>query len=365
MDVTRRGPDAFRHLVDALTETGCWHLVRDLEPGSLPALPTRAPPHPVSKSNDSEFLSIPEAKKKGTASANATDKKPLDAPPLLMPSDFPDKDIPKFNVIKSTTFMEDNGKDRKLYRTRGRRRGVLVVFSYVQFASELEDYRLGVDTDCQMLKYLFSEFGFEVISFLNLTKQETLTHMQHLPLEGVESVFIVVSSHGYERAGSWETDIRCSDGGLLSTLDVVDRFNNTNCPALIGIPKVFIFQMCRGDNRSALRPLVTGTTTDGAPFRDPPRARARPPRPPRIYSDILIAHSTLPGYVSHRNMDSGSWYIQALCAVFAARAHDCHVETLFTLVDQALECRFGPQTSDVHKWGFNGKLYLHPGLFED
>lgn len=35
---------------------------------------------------------------------------PPDAPPPQTPRDFPDKDIPKFNVIKSTTFMEDNGK---------------------------------------------------------------------------------------------------------------------------------------------------------------------------------------------------------------------------------------------------------------
>lgn len=63
-------------------------------------------------------------------------------------------------------------------------------------------------------------------------------------------------------------------------------------------------------------------------------------------------------------MKAGSWYIQVLCEVFAERAHDCHVDELFTLVDKRLRLRFGRQTSSVDRWGFNNKLYLHPGLYE-
>lgn len=69
--------------------------------------------------------------------------------------------------------------------------------------------------------------------------------------------------------------------------------------------------------------------------------------------------------MSNRDRVRGSWYIQALCHVFAARAHDCHVEKLFTLVDERLKQRFGSQTSSVDRWGFNKRLYLHPGLYED
>lgn len=71
------------------------------------------------------------------------------------------------------------------------------------------------------------------------------------------------------------------------------------------------------------------------------------------------------GFVSRRDAEAGSWYIQALCQVFAARAHDCHVEQLFTLVDTELHARFRSQTSSIDRWGFNRLLYLHPGLFQD
>lgn len=70
------------------------------------------------------------------------------------------------------------------------------------------------------------------------------------------------------------------------------------------------------------------------------------------------------GFVSRRDPERGSWYIQALCEVFAARAHDCHVDKLFTLVDERLRTRFHIQTSSVDRWGFNRRLYLHPGLAE-
>lgn len=58
-------------------------------------------------------------------------------------------------------------------------------------------------------------------------------------------MFIVVSSHGYERPHSSDTDVRCKDGQLISLYDIMTYFDNRNMPALIGIPKVFIFQMCR------------------------------------------------------------------------------------------------------------------------
>lgn len=68
-------------------------------------------------------------------------------------------------------------------------------------------------------------------------------------LVGVESVFIVVSSHGYERAHTSDTELRCKDGKLLSLYDLMTYFDNTNMPGLIGVPKVFIFQMCRSVNQ--------------------------------------------------------------------------------------------------------------------
>ncbi|XP_068629599.1 caspase Dronc [Battus philenor] len=389
--IPRRGPEAFGRLLEALEENGYWNLVRELDPTSSLHLqqPKRTYNNQDSKSSESNYVSIRTERERTKPKVEAVNNAPQNQT-AVNDSDAtdPSVDIPYFHVVKSRQFFEDNeGKDIKLYKMRRRGRGILIIFSYIQFCNDIEKYRKGVDIDCKKLKYLFDEIGFTVIAYQNLTKEETETTLQRLEevLVGTECVFIVVSSHGYEHAPrSSDTDIRCSDGKLISFLDIIERFSNTNLPALRGVPKVFISQLCRGRNedwmvvprmpvlREARKEAdgagsattVGGVSTlverDGAPWDERQESQFD-----RVYSDILIAHSTVPGFVSHRDPEKGSWYIQALCEVFAARAHDCHVEKLFTLVDERMYAQFQVQTSSVEKWGFNRRLYLHPGLYDD
>ncbi|XP_016402196.1 caspase-8-like, partial [Sinocyclocheilus rhinocerous] len=79
-----------------------------------------------------------------------------------------------------------------------------------------------------------------------------------------------------------------------------------NCPALIGKPKVFFIQACRGCGMQS-KVLVA----DGA-------GASRIQKSGKVYSiakdsDFLIALSTVEGYVSVRDKYSGSWFIQSLC----------------------------------------------------
>ena len=59
--------------------------------------------------------------------------------------------------------------------------------------------------------------------------------------------------------------------------------------------------------------------SDAAPFggSHPPPPGAAPTRRVTLteFSDIMIAESTLPGYVAMRNKNEGSWFIQELCQV--------------------------------------------------
>ena len=49
-------------------------------------------------------------------------------------------------------------------------------------------------------------------------------------------------------------------------------------------------------------------------------------------SDILIGYSTLPGFVSHRDVYLGTWYISAICEVFMKHACDTDVEDMLKMV---------------------------------
>ncbi|CAF4843099.1 unnamed protein product [Pieris macdunnoughi] len=64
-DITRRGPDAFRNLLDALSDAGYWDLVRDLDPNSsLHTRRTKISAPSTSMANENDYVSISTEKKR-------------------------------------------------------------------------------------------------------------------------------------------------------------------------------------------------------------------------------------------------------------------------------------------------------------
>ncbi|KAL0194327.1 hypothetical protein M9458_012623, partial [Cirrhinus mrigala] len=106
-----------------------------------------------------------------------------------------------------------------------------------------------------------------------------------------------VMSHGNE------TGVEGCDERMCPLNDITSPFDGVNCPALIGKPKVFIIQACRGPKMQT-KVLVT----DGAGpscIQTPGSVSYSIPND----SDFLIALSTVEGYVSIRDEFSGSWFI--------------------------------------------------------
>jgi hypothetical protein len=52
----------------------------------------------------------------------------------------------------------------------------------------------------------------------------------------------------------------------------------------------------------------------------------------RRMSDVLIGYSTLPGFVSNRDIYLGTWYIQAICEVFMEHACDMDIQDMLNMV---------------------------------
>jgi hypothetical protein len=145
---------------------------------------------------------------------------------------------------------------------------------------------------------------------------------------GMDCVACVVLSHGLEGG------VYGVDGKVVWLEELTDPLNGLQCPSLIEKPKLFFIQACQDNkkekgvpvpaNRPA-RPEVSDQT-DRPSGPGVPAQTDGPSSPGDIYSDavvasgsipsmadLLIVMSTPPSYVSLRNKEKGSWFIQSLC----------------------------------------------------
>ncbi|KHJ75636.1 hypothetical protein OESDEN_24748 [Oesophagostomum dentatum] len=101
-------------------------------------------------------------------------------------------------------------------------------------------------------------------------------------------------------------------------------------------------------------------------IRAPPVAETTSLRPRE--SDFLIAYATPPTYVSWRNSLRGSWFVQAICEVFAKHARDMDILQLLTRVNQRVAECFQTNCSSSYKQmpEFHSRLlkqfYFFPGV---
>lgn len=84
------------------------------------------------------------------------------------------------------------------------------------------------------------------------------------------------------------------------------------------------------------------------------------------YSDMKICYATSAGFEALREPDTGSWYIESLCTIFADHAHDKHLEELLKLVGDHTANKLNDagniQTAGNEDRGFTKTLYFNPGL---
>ncbi|XP_069096366.1 caspase-9 isoform X4 [Pleurodeles waltl] len=207
--------------------------------------------------------------------------------------------------------------------------------------------RNGSNIDCQKLRNRFTAFHFEVLIRENLTGKEihkelqTLAAMDHSQLD---CCVVVILSHGCEtRHSQLPGGVYGTDGISVPVERVVTYFDGQHCPTLRGKPKLFFIQACGGSGRdrgfqmdSAAPDISDQSATvqsDATPFgthaggQDQPDAVASLPTP----SDVLVSYSTFPGFVSWRDHNIGTWYVETLDLVLAENADSEDLQTLLVM----------------------------------
>ncbi|XP_017764641.1 PREDICTED: caspase-3 [Eufriesea mexicana] len=290
----------------------------------------------------------------------------------------------QIQVRKATKFLDGPVYENvQTYPMRSKPRGLVLIITNIDYKYPDKEPRSSAMYDELNIKQLFEQMGFRVYSYCNLTRQKLLEKIKEFSeckeLRKVDSCFIIISSHGNISTQYEVTEIEGVDCNVENEMqnrktvlcvDILDYFTSETCPHLAGKPKIFIFQLCRGEKKqkSVKKPRHTTDTSNFHSSDEMINFKTNGKETMRNYADMLVAHATLPGYVAFRDKITGSWFIQILCEVFMKYAHKSHLQDLLNMVDERLkiqrttteEC----QTLTVTSIGFNKHCYLNPGLFE-
>ncbi|XP_075053139.1 caspase-3-like [Mixophyes fleayi] len=185
------------------------------------------------------------------------------------------------------------------YKMDYQEKGLCVIINMENFSRELQGNckkRVGTNKDADSLKIIFETIGFKVQIEKDKTCSEIFEILKKAAKEdhSQRSCFVcVVMSHGNEN-GFYAYD------DIIKEERVMQLFNGKNCRSLLGKPKLFFIQSCRGDEYDAGVALYNGS--------DKSASSTIP-----IEADFLCHYSTPPGYISFRKTEDGTWFIQSLC----------------------------------------------------
>merc|ERR1712179_19268 len=273
--------------------------------------------------------------------------------------------ILQVKVVPATKYFVDS---ESIYEVKSNFRGLAVIINNDEFTDPDYNPRQGSQVDVQNLRDLFTQLGFTVVVHRNLTRRETLNFVIDCSSDPVhvsaDMMIFCFATHGPDKNKLISTD--CLEIDVDN--DILRSFNNENCPNLRGKPKFFIFQACQGFEKDYGVEAIRGKTQEDA-FTLLPKTGAGPPGSPikdPAWEDKLIAYATLPGFVSYRDIVSGTWFIQCLCQVFMERSCGTSLRDMLDMVARMLKKK---QTETGAKQSFKydvihfyKKLYFHPGL---
>uniref|UniRef100_L7LY79 Putative caspase apoptotic cysteine protease n=1 Tax=Rhipicephalus pulchellus TaxID=72859 RepID=L7LY79_RHIPC len=214
------------------------------------------------------------------------------------------------------------------------RRGKCVIFNYRTFERHTGlSERVGTDKDDRDLHNCFRRLGFDTFTYNNLTCKETQDTLKTLgkgDYSEVDCFVCCVLTHG-------GPDILYATDGKFPVSAVMEPFHDDVCPSLLGKPKLFFIQACRGDRLDSGTKAVldTADSSTGA-FCIP------------THADILVAYSTVPGFYAWRNKLHGTWFIQALCQMLQHQAHFAHLLSMLTVVCRRVALDYESYTLPRH-----------------
>uniref|UniRef100_A0A8D1JXM9 Caspase-6 n=1 Tax=Sus scrofa TaxID=9823 RepID=A0A8D1JXM9_PIG len=221
------------------------------------------------------------------------------------------------------------------YKMDHKRRGVALIFNHERFFWHLTlPERRGTSADRDNLKRRYQlDFYTEIITILFsflLWGAFIASTASHVDADCFLCVFL---SHG-EGNHIYAYDAKIE----IQTL--TGLFKGDKCQSLVGKPKIFIIQACRGNQHDV--PVLPLDVVDHQ--TDKLDANLTQVDAASVYTlpagaDFLMCYSVAEGYYSHRETVNGSWYIQDLCEMLGKFGSSLEFTELLTLVNRKVSQR--------------------------
>ena len=255
--------------------------------------------------------------------------------------------------------------------------GLALIINNVDFKNEKK--RTGSDVDHDNMRLLLRGFNFEIFedaTTRNLTLVQMKEVLERFALQKDHQKYscciVIALSHGKD-GYVYATDSSHDYNGMLKVEWMLDLFRGDKSPNLNGKPKLFFLQACRGGSCDKGADLYGRDAMDSS--GDVPADDSKvpdtlsPEKEERMYkdllsqnydetdaiakgdliashSDIFIAYSTVPGYVSWRNSEKGSWFIQAIVQVFREWAFKYDLVSMMTEVNRLVQEKFSSSSGN-------------------
>lgn len=196
--------------------------------------------------------------------------------------------------------------------------------------------RNGTDKDAGDLQRCFKNLGFDVTVYNDRSCEEMERLLQNVAQQNHSDsacFACILLSHG-EEGQIFGTD------GAMAIKSLTTLFRGDKCKSLVGKPKLFFIQACRGSE------FDEGIQTDSGPANDSMETDANPRYKIPVEADFLFAYSTVPGYYSWRNPGRGSWFVQALCSVLNEHGKQLEIMQILTRVNYMVATNFESWSDD-------------------
>lgn len=225
------------------------------------------------------------------------------------------------------------------YSMQHKRRGTALIFNMEHF--KYMPTRRGTDRDEKHLEQCLRKLGFDVVVKENSTadqiKREIISAAQedHRDDDCFLCVFLTHGDDGVIHGSDSLTSKPHTSVKLQE--DVFDQFRGEKCETLIGKPKIFVIQACRGETFESGVLEADSVEVDSKMAKPEVEEGNKPTIPSG--ADFLICYSSSQGFYSFRNTQDGSWYVSALCEELTRHGTEEELTKILTKVHHRVSRR--------------------------